>query len=399
MAIDEAAKSIKRRNMIFYIIIFFFILGLIAVWYSSYMGKYTKKGVIQLHGWIEGDEVSLSSKVTGDVIKLAVDEGSDVKKGDFVLQIDSRQTAAQLEAADAEVLNREETLKIANNNISILESKVKGAAIELELSQKQSSAKIREAKADFSAVEETLKQAEFNYIKAKKDYNRFLPLIKKKKISQSKMDSVEEIYQVCNAEVERSKKNLDKSKASLALAKTTTAEVRLKKNNLETLKKELERTRTEVEVARAKLLAAKAGQKHMAANLSDTYMYAPINGTIIEKFIEQGERVVPGTSAVLIVNMDKLYVKTYVEQIDIGKIKYNDTARIYVDSFPDRHFGGKIIFISPKAEFTPRDVQMDEHRSRIVYRVEVSVDKNEGFLKPGMPADVDIKWDKDASWK
>ena len=399
MAIDEAAKSIKKRKMIFYIIIFFFVLSIIAAWYSSYMGKYTKKGVIQLHGWIEGDEISLSSKVTGDVIKLAVDEGDDVKKGDFILQIDSRQIAARLEAAEANVLNREETLKMAKSNISILESKVKGAIIELELSQKQSAAIIREAKADFSAVEETLKQAEFNYIKAKKDYNRFLSLVKTKNISQSKMDSVEEVYQVCKAEVERSKKNLDKSKATLALAKTTTAEISLSRNNLETLKKELEKTRTQVEVEKARLLAAKADQKHMAANLSDTYIYTPVNGTIIEKFVEEGERVVPGTSAVLIVNMNKLYIRTYVEQIDIGKVKYNDVARIYVDSFPDRHFDGKISFISPKAEFTPRDVQMDEHRSRIVYRVEISVGENRGFLKPGMPADVELKWDKDASWK
>ena len=133
--------------------------------------------------------------------------------------------------------------------------------------------------------------------------------------------------------------------------------------------------------------------------MADTYIYSPVKGTIVEKFVELGEHVVPGTPAVLVIDMDQLYIKTYVEEIHIGKVKYNSPARIYVDSFPDRYFEGKITFIAPKAEFTPRDVQMEEHRSRIVYKVEVGILNPEGILKPGMPADVDLKWDQDKSWE
>ena len=398
MAMDEAVKSLRKRKIIFYTILFFFILGLICAWYSGYLGKHTKKGMLELHGWVEGDENNLSSKVTGNIIKLAVDEGDDVKNGDFILQIDSAQITAKLEEAKAEVLNRTESLKLARDNVAVLESKFNGATIGLELSQKQSSAKIKEGKAVFLAAEEALKQAEFNYINAKRDYDRFLVLSEKKNISQSKMDNVEKIYHVCIAEVERAKKNLDSCNAKFAMAKTTLSEIKLKKNNIETLEKMIERARTNVEIAKSLLEISKANEKCIAADLSDTYIYSSVNGTVIEKFVELGEHVVPGTPVVLIIDMDKLYIKTYVEQIFIGKVKHNDTARIYVDSFPDRYFEGKVTFISPRAEFTPRDVQMEEHRSKIVYRVEIGVEKNEGILKPGMPADVVLKWDKDVSW-
>lgn len=398
MAIDEAAKSLRKRKIIFYTILFFFILGLICAWYSGYLGKHTKKGMLELHGWVEGDEINLSSKVTGNIVKLAVDEGGSVKNGDFILQMDSAQITARLEAAKAEVLNRTESLKLAADNVAVLESKLVGATIGLELSQKQSSASIKEGKAVFLAGEEALKQAEFNFIKAKRDYDRFLILSKKKNISQSQMDNVEKIYHVCIAEVERAKKNLDSCSAKFAMARSTLSEIKLKKNNIETLKKMIEQARTKVEIAKSLLEISKANEKRIAADLSDTCIYSPVNGTVIEKFVELGEHVVPGTPVVLIVDMDKLYIKTYVEQIFIGKIKYNDIARIYVDSFPDRYFEGKLTFISSRAEFTPRDVQMEEHRSKIVYRVEISVQKNEGILKPGMPADVMLKWDKDVSW-
>lgn len=395
----ESAKKMRTRKIVFYTVIIFFILGLIAVWYSHYMGNYSKKGILTLHGWVEGTEVSLSSKVSGNIIKLPVDEGDEIKIGDLLTQVDSEQIKSRLDAARAEIESTKEMLQRAADDVSILESRVKGATIALELSQKQSKAKINKARANIKVVNEWLKQAEYNYVKAEKDYIRFSSLIKKKKISQSKMDSIEEIYNVSKAGVERIKKDQEKSRANLALAKTTITEIELKKNELETLKRKYNRARTEVDIVKSTLDSAKAKKQERAATLDDTYIYSPVKGTIVEKFIELGEHVVPGTPILLVIDMDQLYIKTYVEQIYIGKIKYKDKARIYVDSFPDRFFEGRITFIAPKAEFTPRDVQMDEHRSRIVYKVEVGINNPDGILKPGMPADVDVRWDKDQPWK
>ena len=398
MAENESTAGIRKRKIILFTILFFFILGLVAIWYCKYMAGHSKKGILTLHGWVEGTEVSLSSKVRGNIIKLPIDEGYDVKKDDLMAQIDSEQINAQLDAASAKVKNAEDLLKKAKNDVLIFKSKVKGAEIALDLSQQQSSARIGESEAMLSAMKEHLKQAEFNYDKAQKDYIRFSALVKKKKISESKMDSIDEVYKVTKAGVERAGKDIEKSKASLALAKTSISDIKLKKNEIETLKRELAGAVTEVDIASTVLESARAKKKEIKADVVDTFINTPVNGTIIEKFVEIGEHVVPGTPVALIIDMSQLYIKTYVEQIYIGKIKYGDLARIYVDSFPDRYFEGKVTLIAPKAEFTPRDVQMDEHRSRIVYKVEVGIDNPEGVLKPGMPADVDLKWDKDQPW-
>jgi HlyD family secretion protein len=394
MAASESEKRLRNRKIVFYTVSFFFILGIVAIVYSSYMGNPSKKGILTLHGWVEGTEVILSSKVTGNIVKLPVDEGVEVKAQDLILQVDSKQISSQLDASSAQVATANEALKRAINNVAVLESKVEGATILSELTQNQADAKIKEASAAKLAIEQQLKQAEFNCDKAGKDYKRFLALVKKKNISQSKMDSIEETYNVCKSKVESSQNDLDKSKAALVLAKTTLSEAKLKRSELETLKRELEKSKTEVEMAKTSIEFSNANKNKIAADLDDTLIYSPINGIIVEKFVELGEHVVPGTPTVLIIDMNTLYIKTYVEQIDVGKVKYNHPAQIYVDSFPDRSFEGKITFISPKAEFTPRDVQMDEHRSRIVYKVEIGINNPEGILKPGMPADVQLKWDK-----
>jgi len=399
MVENKSAEKIKTRRFVFAVVVISLVLGLAAVWYTSYMGKLTKKGFITLHGWVEGTEVLLSSKETGNVIKLPVDEGDEVKIKDLIVQIDSQQIRSKLEAAYADIENAKDGLKRAADDVLIFESRVKGAKIALELARKQSAARINEAKAGFEATKERLKQFEYNYVKAEKDFIRFSSLFKKKKISQSKMDSVEERYNVTKAAVEQIKNDLNKSRASLSLAKATVTEIEFKKNELETLKRKYNKAKTEINMAKSKLDSVKARKNEIAATLTDTYIYAPVKGTLVDKFVEIGEHVVPGTPVVLIIDMHRLYIKSYVEQIHIGKIKYKDIARIYVDSYPDRYFKGKITFIAPKAEFTPRDIQMKEHRSKIVYKVEIGIDNPEGILKPGMPADIYIKWDKDQAWE
>ncbi|MDY6862607.1 MAG: efflux RND transporter periplasmic adaptor subunit [Thermodesulfobacteriota bacterium] len=394
----ESQKTVLIRKIIFYIVIFFFLCGLGAVYYSTTYGNRSKKGLLRLHGWVEGTEVCISSKVKGNVIELTINEGYDVGEGQLIAKIDSEQIRSQLEDAEAYINRARELLKRAGNHLITLKSKLSGARITLDLSKKQSTAKIKEAQAGLEATKAVLKQAKINFKKAEKDYNRFLPLIQRKVISRSKMDSVEERYEFTKEDVERAKRELLRNEARLALAQSTLIEVRLRENDLITLEKELIVAQDEQRIARTALDSSIARRKEIEANLDDTLVYSPVEGTVTDKMIELGENVVLGTPLAIIVDMTQLYVKTYVEQVDIGKVKLNDPCRIYVDSFPNRYFEGKVILVAPKAEFTPRDIQMDDHRSNMVYKIKVGINNPEGILKPGMPADVDLKWDDVQSW-
>jgi len=396
---QEDQKTILKRKKILYIVIFFFLCGLGAVYYSTTYGNKSKKGMLRLHGWVEGTEVCISSKVKGNVIKLTVDEGYEVEPGDLIVQIDSDQIRSQLEDAEAHINKARGLVKRAGNQVMTLNSRLAGARIALDLTRKQSAAKVKEAAASVEAAQAALKQAETNHKKAGKDYNRFLSLIEGNVVSESRMDSVEARYEFTEQDVERANRELLRYEARLALAQSTLTEIKLRENNVITLEKELIVTQDEEWIAETALDSSIARKKEIEADLEDTYVYSPVKGTVTDKITELGENVVLGTPVVVLIDMALLYVKTYVEQVDIGKVKLNDPCRIYVDSFPDRYFEGKIILVAPKAEFTPRDVQMDEHRSNMVYKIKVGIDNPEGVLKPGMPADVDLKWDNAQSWK
>ncbi len=157
--------------------------------------------------------------------------------------------------------------------------------------------------------------------------------------------------------------------------------------------------RTDEKIAKAVIESKVAQRNEVESAFSDTIIIAPVNGTVTDKVIEVGEDVVPGTPIVVLTDLNSLFVKTYIEQSEIGKIKLNNPCRIFVDSFPDRFFKGQVILVASKAEFTPRDIQMNEYRSTMVYKVKIGINNLEGVLKPGMPADVKLKWDTDKTWE
>lgn len=124
--------------------------------------------------------------------------------------------------------------------------------------------------------------------------------------------------------------------------------------------------------------------------LRDQQLVSPIQGIVLNRVSEPGEVVSPTTPVVVIGNPDDVYVKVYIPEKEIGRVKLNQKAQLEVDSFPDRKFEGRVTFISPKAEFTPKNVQTKEERVTQMFAVKVSVTRPEGLLKAGMPADVEI---------
>ncbi|MGV8073573.1 MAG: HlyD family secretion protein [Syntrophobacteraceae bacterium] len=390
---DKAPMKMRIRRLSFYVLLSVFLFAAGAAFYVSGIAGRSSGDILRLHGWVEGTDVSLSAKVKGEVIRLAVIEGSDVKKGDLVAQIKSDQVQSQIMTAKAKIEEAEAMLVKTHNRVEILKSNLEGAKIALDLSKNQSEAKIRQAEASVASAKAVLSQAETNFAKAAKDYARYSALVRDNIVPQSKMDGVDETYKVAQAEVERAARGVSLQEAGLTLAKTSLTETRLRENDIITIERELVAATTEEAIASAGVDAVRAQKSEIEATLADTFIYSPIDGTVTNKMIEVGENVVPGAALVVVTDLSDLYVKTYVEQMHIGKIKLNTTCRIHVDSFPDRAFNGKVIFMASRAEFTPRDVQMDEHRTAMVYKIKVGIDNPEGRLKPGIPADVDLKWD------
>ena len=151
-----------------------------------------------------------------------------------------------------------------------------------------------------------------------------------------------------------------------------------------------ERDETLFKVTSSQYESSKQNLNLLKAQIDNAYLVTPIAGVVLQKNSELGEMASPGMSVMTIGNMSKPWVKVYVSENRIGRIKVGDMAYISIDSFPGRKFEGKLTYISSKAEFTPKNVQTKEDRVRLVYAVKIALENKEGIFKPGMPADAVI---------
>lgn len=152
----------------------------------------------------------------------------------------------------------------------------------------------------------------------------------------------------------------------------------------------LDSARTGYDVALAQAQQAAASVRLSEAKLNDTVIYAPANGVVLKKNTEAGETVGAGTPIFTIGDLENPWIKVYVKEDRLGLVKLGQRAEVKVDSFPSKIYEGTVTFISSEAEFTPRNVQTQEERVKLVFGVKVSVKNQNEELKPGMPADVKI---------
>jgi len=124
--------------------------------------------------------------------------------------------------------------------------------------------------------------------------------------------------------------------------------------------------------------------------LKDTMLFSPISGVVLRKNGELGETLSAGTPVFTIGDLENPWVKVYVKEDRLGQIKLGQKADVRVDSFKNKTYEGTVTFISSEAEFTPKNVQTEEERVKLVFGVKVKVKNENGELKPGMPADVKI---------
>lgn len=141
----------------------------------------------------------------------------------------------------------------------------------------------------------------------------------------------------------------------------------------------------------AQVAQAQAALNLAELNLKRATITAPISGTIVSRPMEVGELVAPGATVYVIANLDKVNLVVYIPEDKLGKVRLKQEANISVDSFPNQTFAGKVQKIAEQAEFTPANIQTKEQRVNLVFAVTISIDNKDHDLKPGMPADAEIK--------
>jgi HlyD family secretion protein len=328
-------------------------------------------GLIQANGRIEGDHVSIASKFSGRVQELLAREGDTVRAGQVVVRLDDSQTAARVEQARRGFEALEAQVQALHTALAVLN-------LEVPLAIESADEGVTQARA-------ALDKARAVEYEARRDAQRIRPLVAEDAASQQQLDQAEARWAVARSEVEGAASSLARARKELAQAELGWKRIRAKEDEVAALERQRDQAEAALEEART--------------ILADLTIVAPTDGTITTRLINVGEVVAAGAPLLELVDLDRLYLKVYVPQVQIGKIRLGLPARIFVDAFPGRPFEATVRYIASKAEFTPKEVQSPDERVKLIYAVKLYLTENPGHqLTPGLPADAVIRWKEDVAW-
>lgn len=309
-------------------------LAAVGVWYVT-RGDASGDD-LSASGTVEATTVDLGFELPGRVLEVHVDEGDAVSAGQELARLDTRELDANADAARAQL-----------------------ATAEASLQELLAGARSQEIVSAEAGVRSAAQRAET----ARRELARARTLFEGGAISRQALDQAETALEVAESTHEQARESLE-------------------------LLREGARTET-VQAQRARVAQARANLARVEATLANAVVSAPMAGVVTIKHRRPGETVAPGTPVVTVLDNSDRWVRIYVRGDQIGRVSIGMPASITSDTYPDRRYEGRVVFIGSEAEFTPRNIQTEEERTKLVYPVKVRITGDETLaLKPGLPADV-----------
>jgi len=289
---------------------------------------------IKVSGNIEATEVDVGFKISGRIVSRFYEEGDWVEKGQVLAKLDDEDLRNRLEVARATLVSAQARL-----------SKLLAGSRPEEI--RQAEAAVNQAKSDLE--------------NKKAHYERMKPLFERGVVPKDTVDSAEAAFEMAKASFEGARENY-------------------------LLVREGPR-KEDIDDARAQVEQARATVKLNETQLSYTTLYSPITGVVLVRSGEVGEVVNPGTSIVTMADIENVWLKAYIPETDLSKVKWDQEAIVTTDLRPKKEYRGRVSFISSQAEFTPKQIQTEKKRVTLVYRIKIDIINKDRELKPGMPAD------------
>jgi HlyD family secretion protein len=322
-----------------------FILLLVAaavagtIWlHPEWFRKQAIQNELKLSGNLEAHESLVSFKVMGRIIDLPVDEGMTMKAGDLLARLDSADYRRQVGIDNATTLVRQKQLALG----------LAGSRVQ-----------------DIEAGRQAVIDAQAALEQQKKDFARYEALYEKDEISGQTRDD-----------------------AAIAVIR---AQATLKRAQ-EMYNELLEGTRKEeLSVDRSMVREAQQDLDMARIRLGYTVLRAPFTGVVLVREAELGEVVSPGTPIITLADLNRIWLRVYLPETDLGKVYWGQKVDVRTDTYPGKVYHGQVSVIASDAEFTPKSVQTEQERVTLVYRIKIDVENPNYELKPGMPADAYIK--------
>ena len=383
----------KKRIVI---IAFFFLLFGVGI--LVYLGQRNVQ-LRQLYysGTIEAKHAELAFQVSGRIVDVLVDEGEFVEKDRILAVLDQSEYEARHEQAKANLERAVKNLQRAEMVLQVNKKTLPDEVARAEAGVQVLLAQLQELEAGYR--EQDIERARLAFLtskdimeEARKNKVRYERLFQKGTVSEKEWDARKLRYETAVKDFEKARETLAMLEEGVRKETIQTARARVAEGKaiLEQAKSNLmkiDAAEKEVEAVSAQVKAAGSAVELAKILLAYTQLHAPFKGIITTRNVEPGEVVLPGREVMTLSDLSTVELKIFVDETEIGKIKPGQRVEVRVDTFPDKFYIGKVSFISPEGEFTPKIIQTHKERVKLVYLVKVSIPNQDLELKSGMPAD------------
>ena len=355
---------------------------------------------IVVSGNIELTEVNIAFKTAGKLIERAVDEGDSVKKGQIIARLDRDQLVAQrerevanLEEAQAQLAQSQISVEWERANLAadIEQKRADLASVDARLLEMKNGARPQEKLDARAAVESAQSEVE----RSKRDWDRAQVLYKNDDISTAQFDQYRNRWESAEASLKQLTERealvllgprSEQVEAQAALVQRARAALKMAEAN----SLEMKRREQDIAARQADIARSKANIALIDSQLADTIAASPVDGVVLVKSADVGEVLAAGTTVVTIGDIDHPWLRGYINETDLGRVKLGSKARLTTDSYPGKVYNGRVSFIASEAEFTPKQIQTQQERVKLVYRIKIDLENPRHELKSNMPADAEI---------
>ena len=389
---DKQAQPVappRRRILVIASAVILIAAGII-IWKVFFATPGLPDSIVAVSGRIEGDDSAVASKTTGRILEVRVREGDVVNTGDTIAVLDDEQIRARENQARATLLEAEAKAKGAQDQIAVLQEQLQQSRLQVGQSRLDTEGHVRQAEAELATAQSDLAQQEAAYQIAAFDKDAYTRLAKSGAVSERQGLQASTTADQQAAAVAASKRRVEASQAALTTAQASLSNPGIRESQVALVRSQIAQQGAEVASASAQTQQARAQLAEAEANRQDLIVKAPFSGTVVTRAAEPGEVVTAGTAIITLLDLTKIYLRGFVPEGQIGKVKVGQAARVYLDSSPQQPVDAYVSRIDPQATLTPENTYFRDDRVKQVVGLKLQLKGSFGFAKPGMPADGEI---------
>jgi HlyD family secretion protein len=386
----KAARSRLRRYLPGLLFLAVLAAAAYLFWRLFFAAATQPENVITLSGRIEGDPAAVAAKLNGRILEIRVREGDTVNAGDVIAVLDDEQLRARETQSQAAVKDAEARAEAARAQIAVLQEQLRQSELLTEQARTDAQGRVRQAENEVVVAEAELARQEAANRIAVFDREAYTRLAATGAVPERKGQEAISTAEQQIAAVAAAKRRVESARGALLIARATLTNPGIRASQAGANRKQIAQQQKEVASANAKIEQARAQLSEAQANRKDLEITAPFSGTVATRTAEPGEVVAAGTAIVTLLDLSKVYLRGFVPEGEIGKVKLDQPARVYLDSNPNQPLEAVVSRIDPEATFTPENTYFRDERVKQVVGIKLQLKSGAGFAKPGMPADGEI---------